>query len=148
MLRFLQSIYPWVVLDLGRLSPLTAGLLPDVTDLILTTTFDLASVRDTRQVVLRLAQMGFESRRVTLVVNNVPKTHCVAAREVSKVLGIPSSIVVPEGSTGLLDGKSGIRPQVARLVGQLAGLDDRPSTWQRLPFLAGLTGRNRQLKIA
>lgn len=148
VLRFLRSIYPWVVLDLGRLSPFTAGLLSDLTELVLTTTFDLASVRDTRQVVMRLAEMGFESRRVTLVVNKVPKTDCVAAREASKVLGIPSSIVVPEGSPGPLDGKSSIRPQIARLVSNLAGLDDKSSAAQRFPFLAGFFGKNRQLKIA
>jgi Flp pilus assembly CpaE family ATPase len=148
VLHFLRSIYPWVVLDLGRLSAFTAGLLSDLTDLLLVTTFDLASVRDTRQVVLRLAEMGFESRRVTLVVNKVPKMDCVAALEVSKVLGIPSSIVVPEGSTGLLDAKSGIRPPMARLASMLAGVEDRPSAWQRFPFLAGLAGKNRQLKIA
>jgi len=148
VLHFLRSIYPWVVLDLGRLSAFTAGLLSDLTDLLLVTTFDLASVRDTRQVVLRLAEMGFESRRVTLVVNKVPKMDCVAALEVSKVLGIPSSIVVPEGSTGLLDAKSGIRPPMARLASMLTGVEDRPSAWQRFPFLAGLAGKNRQLKIA
>jgi len=148
VLRFLRSVYPWVVLDLGRLSPFTASLLSDLTDLLLVTTFDLAAVRDTRQVVNRLAEMGFESRRVTLIVNQVPKMDCVAALEVSKMLGIQSSIIVPEGPAGLLDGKSAIRPQMARLAAKLAGLEEKPPAWKYLPFLSGLYTRTRQLKTA
>ncbi len=148
VLRFLRTIYPWVVLDLGRLSPFTAGLLSDLTDLLLVTAFDVAAVRDTRRVVQRLAEMGFESRRVTLVVNGVPKLDCVAAREVSKMLGIPGSLIVPEASAGLLDARNGIRPHMARLAASLAGVEQPPSAWKRLPFLAGLAGRTRQLKTA
>ena len=148
VLRFLRSFYPWVVLDIGRLSPFAASLLSDLTDLLLVTTFDLAAVRDTRQVVCRLAEMGFESRRVTLVVNQVPKMDCVAALEVSKVLGIQSSIVVPEGPAGLLDAKSVMRPQVARWAAKMAGVEEKAPAWRYFPFLAGLSTRNRQLKTA
>jgi len=148
VLRFLRSLYPWVVLDLGRLSPFTASLLSDLTDLLVITTFDLAAVRDTRQVVHRLAEMGFESRKVTLVVNKVPKMDCLAAMEVAKVLGIQSSVILPEGATSLFDTKSGIRPQVARLAARLAGLEDKAPVWKYFPFLAGLSAKNRQLKTA
>lgn len=148
VLRFLRSFYPWVVLDLGRLSPFTASLLSDLTDLLLVTTFDLAAVRDTRQVVHRLAEMGFESRRVTLVVNQVPRMDCVAAQEVAKALGIQSSIIVPEGPAGLLDGKNVIRPQVARWAAKLSGVERKPPTWKYFPFLSGLYTKNRQLKTA
>jgi Flp pilus assembly CpaE family ATPase len=148
VLRFLRSVYPWIVLDLGRLSPFTASLLSDLTDLLLITTFDLAAVRDTRQVVNRLAEMGFESRRVTLIVNQVPRMDCTEALEVAKMLGIQSSIIVPEGPAGLFDGKSGIRPQITRLAAMLAGLEEKPPAWKYFPFLAGLYGKNRQLKTA
>lgn len=148
VLRFLRSLYPWVVLDLGRLSPFTASLLSDLTDLLLVTTYDLAAIRETRQVVHRLAEMGFESRRVTLVVNKVPKMDCVAALEVSKVLGIQGSVIVPEGTTGVFDAKSGIHPQLARLATNLAGLEEKPAAWKYFSFLAALYGRNRQLKTA
>jgi Flp pilus assembly CpaE family ATPase len=148
VLRFLRTIYPWIVLDLGRLSPLSANVLSDLTDLLLVTTYDLAAVRDTRQVVHRLAEMGFESRRVTLVVNQVPKMDCVAALEVSKVLGIQSTIIVPEGSAGLFESKSVMRPQLARLATRLAGVEEKPAKWKYLPFLAGLSGKHRQLKTA
>jgi len=148
VLSFLRSLYPWMVLDLGRLGPFPASLLSDLTDLLLVTTFDLPSVSETRRVVQRLAELGFESRRVTLIVNRVPKMDCVAAREVSKVLGIPASIILPESSTELLDGKSGVRSHVARLAANLAGLAEKPPAWRRFGLLAGLSGKNRQLKIA
>ena len=148
VLRFLRTIYPWVVLDLGRLNPFTAGLLSDLTDLLLTATYDIAAVRDARQVVELLAEMGYESRHVTLVVNEVPKTDCVAALEVAKVLGIPRTLVVPDANAAVLDSKNGVRPHVARLVRKLAGLEEPPPSWKRLPFLAGLSARTRQLKTA
>ncbi len=148
VLRFLRSIYPWIVLDLGRLNPFTAGLLSDLTDLLLVTTFDLAAVRDTRNVVNRLAEMGFESRRVTVVVNEVPKLDTTAALEVSRALGIPSTMIVPEGETGLLDAKNVVRPHTARLAARLAGLEQKPAPWRYFPFLSGLYARNRQLKTA
>lgn len=148
VLRFLRSLYPWIVLDLGRLSPFSASLLSDLTDLLLVTTFDLPAISETRQVVQRLAEIGFESRRVTLVVNKVPKLDCVAALEAPKVLGIPSSLIVPESSAELFDGKSSIRPYLARMAGKLAGLEEKAPAWKPLAFLQGLAGRNRQLKIA
>ena len=148
VLSFLRSLYPWMVLDLGRLGPFPASLLSDLTDLLLVTTFDLPSVSETRRVVQRLAELGFESTRVTLIVNRVPKMDCVAAREVSKVLGIPASIILPESSTELLDAKSGVRPHVARLAASLAGLVEKPPAWKRFGLLAGLSGKHRPLKIA
>ncbi len=148
VLRFLRTIYPWLVLDLGALNESSASYLSDLTDLLLVTTFDLASVRDTRHAVHQLAEMGFESRRVTLVVNQVPKIDCLAAQEVSKILGIQSSIVVPVGSIGLLDGGNVLRPQVTRLAAKLAGIEVKPVPWKYFPFLSGLYPRTRQLKTA
>lgn len=148
VVRFLRTIYSWVVLDLGRLNPFSAGLLSDLTDLLLVSTFDLAAVRDCRQVVQRLAELGFASRDVHLVVNQVPKLDCVAAREVPKVLGIPNSTVVPESSPNLLDGKNGVRPYMARLAGRLAGIEEPPPVWRRLPFFTGFSARDRQFKTA
>jgi len=147
-LSFLRTLYPWMVLDLGRLGPFSASLLSELTNLLLVTTFDLPSVSETHRVVRRLAELGFESTRVTLIVNKVPKPDCVAAREVSKVLGIPTSIILPECSTGLLDGKSGMRPYAARLAARLAGLAEKPPAGKRFAFLAGLSGWKRQQKIA
>ncbi|MGA2130712.1 MAG: response regulator [Bryobacteraceae bacterium] len=148
VLRFLRTIYPWLVVDLGRLSPFTASLLSNVTDLLLMTTFDLAAARDCGQVVMRLAELGFESRHVTLVVNEVPKIDCVAAREVSKTLGIPNSIIVPEGSTGLFDSKNSVRAHIARLAARLAGIQEPAASWKRWPFLSAISTRSRQLKTA
>jgi pilus assembly protein CpaE len=148
VLRFVRSLYPWIVIDLGRLSPFSAGLLAELTDLLLVTTFDLASVTETRRAVDSLAEMGFESRLVTLVVNRVPKSDGVAAREVSKMLGIPASFMLPEGSAGLRDSKSSVRSQVARLAANLAGLTQDPPAWKRFLFPAASSAKNRQLKIA
>jgi len=148
VIRFLRSIYPWIVLDLGRLSPLTASLLSDLTELLLVTEYEVAAVRETRQVVDRLAEMAFESRQVTLVVNKVPKMDCVAALEISKALGIPFSTIIPEGAADLSDTKSAIRPPLSRLAARVAGLEEKPSAWRYFPFLAGLNSRYRQLKTA
>ncbi len=148
VIRFLRTVYPWVVLDLGRLSPFSADLLSDLSDLLLTTTFEMAAVRDCRRVVNRLAGLGFESRQVTLVVNQVPKLDCAAAREISKVLGIPHAVIVPQGSAGLLDSKNTVRLPVARLASRLAGIEPVAApVWKWLPFLGSYT-RNRQLKTA
>jgi hypothetical protein len=119
-----------------------------LTDLLLVTTFDLASVTDTQCVVQRLAEIGFESRRVTLIVNKVPKMDRVAAREVSKVLGIPNCVIVPASSSEGLDGKVGVRQHLVSLAASFVGIEEKVPAWKRLPFLAGLTGRTRELKTA
>jgi Flp pilus assembly CpaE family ATPase len=148
VLRFLRSQYPWIVLDLGRLNQFSTSLLSDLTDLLLVTTFDLATVSETQRVVQRLAEIGFESRRVTLIVNKVPKIDRVAAREVSKVLGIPNSVIVPASSSEGLDGKVGVRQHLVSLAANFVGIEEKLPAWKRLSFLAGLTGRNRELKTA
>ncbi|MFN7996708.1 MAG: response regulator [Bryobacteraceae bacterium] len=148
VLRFWRSLYPWTVLDLGRLNSFSAGLLTDITDLLLVTALDVAAVTEARRVVDRLAELGYESRRVTLIVNKVPKLDWSAAREVAKILGIPASAIIPEGSTDLSDSRNGMRSHFGPLITSLAGLREDRAPWKRFPFLPGFFGRNRQLKIA
>jgi len=147
VLRFLRSIYPWIVLDLGRLTPLCAGLLSELSDLLLITSFDLAAMSETRRAVDRLAELAFASRRVTLIVNKVDKQDCSSAREVPKILGIPGSVIVPAGSAELLEAHGPMRSQMMRLAADMAGIE-RPAARGIFPLLPWFSTKSRQLKIA
>jgi len=97
---------------------------------------------------IRYVLRFLRSQRVTLIVNKVPKMDRVAAREVSKVLGIPNSVIVPASSSEGLDGKVGVRQHLVSLAATFVGVEEKVPAWKRLPFLAGLTGKTRELKTA
>ena len=134
--EFARPMYPWIVMDLGRLNPLAVSLLPDLSDLFLIATLDVAALFAVKQVVARLAEAGLNRTRLHLIVNQTRKHYGVSSTEAGKMLGLPIHAVLPECGSELseaytdgklLNAKSDLRRQIGRLAERAAGLEAKKS---------------------
>jgi len=134
--EFARPMYPWIVMDLGRLNPLAVSLLPDLSDLFLIATLEVAVLYEVKQVVPRLADAGLNRTRLHLIVNQTPKHSDLSPTEAGKMLGVPIHAVLPECGSELseayakgqlLNAKTEFRRQIGRLAERVAGLEAKKS---------------------
>jgi len=101
MLSFARSHYDWVVLDLGRgMGQLASVLLPELSEIYLITTPEIAPLQMTKNI-LRLLENAGGMDRVRLVLNRIPRTGSVTRKEVETVLGVPVFLGLPNDYTAL-----------------------------------------------
>jgi len=133
---FTRSIYPWIVLDLGRLNPLAASLLPQLSDLFLTATLEVPVLYEVKRMVSRLTDAGVDSHRVHLIINQTPKHPDISPAEIGEMVGIPVYGDLPEcrsefseaySSGKMLNANSNLRRQIGRLAERVAGIEAKKS---------------------
>ncbi len=126
-----RSMYKWIVLDLGRLNPFAAGLVPDLDELFLTTTLEVPALYELKRLVSRLTDAGVDRSRLRLILNQTPKHPDISPMEVGNMVGLPVYAVLPEcrselseayTSGKLLNVKSNFCRQIGQLVARVAGL--------------------------
>ncbi|HEY1207349.1 MAG: response regulator [Bryobacteraceae bacterium] len=134
--EFARSIYPWTVMDLGRLNPLALSLVPGLSDLFLAATLEVAALYEVKRVVSRLTDVGVIRGRMHLIVNQTPKHPDVSPMEAGKMVDLPVDAVLPEcgselseayTSGKLLNAKSNFREHIGRLAEKVAGLEAKKS---------------------
>ena len=96
VLSFVRTQYDWVVLDLGRgLSPSAVAALDEIDDLYIVATLEVPALHQTKTMVQRLLDSGFQPSRLHLVLNRAPKRYEVTMEELEAMLGTPVYAVVP-----------------------------------------------------
>jgi Flp pilus assembly CpaE family ATPase len=134
--EFARPMYPWIVMDLGRLNPLAVSLLPDLSDLFLIATLEVAVLYEVKQLVSRLADAGLNRTRLHLIVNQTLKHSDLSPTEAGKMLGVPIHAALPECGSELseayakgqlLNAKTEFRRQIGRLAERVAGLEAKKS---------------------
>jgi Flp pilus assembly CpaE family ATPase len=73
VLRFARSLYPWAVVDLGRLTAVAAAVLTEIDRLLLVSTSDLMSAHDAGRVAESLTGDGIEPGRLSLIHNHASR---------------------------------------------------------------------------
>ncbi len=134
--EFAQSIYQWVVIDLGRLNPFAAALAPGLSDLFLIATLEVANLYEVKRLVSRLTEAGLNRSRMHLIVNQTPKNPDISPEELGKMVGLAVYAVLPEcrselweaySGGRLLNANSNFRGQIGRLAEKVAGLEAKKS---------------------
>ncbi len=64
-----RSMYKWIVLDLGRLNPFSASLVPDLCELFLTAIVEVPALYELKRMVSRLLDAGVDRSRLRLILN-------------------------------------------------------------------------------
>ncbi len=127
---FTRSIYQWIVMDLGRLNPFAASLVPDVSDLLLIATLEVANLYEVKRLVWRLEEAGLNRSRMHLIVNQAPADPDISPAELGKMVGLPVDMVLPEcrselreacTSGKLLNANANLRWQLGHLAERIAG---------------------------
>ena len=149
-LRFARALYDWIIVDLGRLDPLSARVIPDLDRLVLVTATDLIAVHACACVVDALRELDFPAERMTLVQNQTSKWSG-GSNVLSAVVHLPVSVHLPWSETELtaactkgrlLDHATDFGMQIQSFVRSLTGAAPEPEpksvfSLRRLPFLAG-----------
>ena len=134
---FTRSIYPWIVMDLGRLNPLAMSMVPGLSDLFLIATLEVAVLYEVKRVVSRLAEAGLNRSRMHLIVNQTFRASDISPVELGKMVGLPVDAFLPECRSEMLEastsGKllsvdSNFRRQIGRLAENVAGIDPTQAT--------------------
>ncbi|HXN48072.1 MAG TPA: response regulator [Bryobacteraceae bacterium] len=133
---FSRSIYPWIIIDLGRMNPLAVSLVPGLSDVFLIATLEVAVLYEVKRVVSRLTDIGGNRDRLHLIVNQTPKHPEISPGEAGKMVSLSVDAILPECGSDLseaytdgklLNAKSDLRRQLGRLAEKVAGLEAKKS---------------------
>ena len=147
VLRFIRSLYQWIVIDLGRLSPFSARLAEEMEQLFLVSAFDVVSLNEAKWTATRLGEAAFDRGRLALLLNQVPGRPCLTGQEIEKIVGVPVADMLPECSRDFKPAMAAGKPlgesrvfqeHVARLAARIAGLEEQTTEKKRLSFLTGV----------
>jgi Flp pilus assembly CpaE family ATPase len=141
VLERIKPFYEWIVLDLGRLTATSMGVLEGVDEVLVVTTTAVPSIYGAILVVNALKGGGFEEKQLSLIVNQSGKKKPLSEKEMDQLFGIQIAAwlsAVPDEmeeacqQKGLPGVNSVFRKQVATLARQVAGLPapaSKKSAW-------------------
>jgi pilus assembly protein CpaE len=131
VLAMVRKLYRWVVVDLGRPSEFSVGLLDRVSELLLVTTTSVPALFQANRTVAALRKVGFTDERLRMIVNQTSRTQEFSGNELDQLFGLPVYAKLPGAGQELHDAcvqktllgkKSDFRMQVATLARRVAGL--------------------------
>jgi len=138
VLRFARTLYDFIVVDLGRLGPLSLGLIEDMTEICVVSTSGLPEMYEATRVLKRLGELGLtSSNRLKLVFNRVPKGSPLTAEDIANAMGTPVFATLTDCAGELedafaagrfLDERLPLRKQVAQLAARILGVEERASS--------------------
>jgi pilus assembly protein CpaE len=99
VIRFAAKVFDYVVVDTpGTFTRTVAGSIEVASQVLLVTTVDIASVKDTTFVLDVLEREGFPQDRVQITVNHANGSNRISAEEVGRVLQKEIRWVIPHDS--------------------------------------------------
>jgi Flp pilus assembly CpaE family ATPase len=147
VLRFVRSLYKWIVVDLGRLNPFSARLAEEVSSLYLVSTCDILGLSEAKSAINKLFQTGFDRDSLALILNQAPARAGFSRQELEKLLGVPVKAMLPEChqdfADHLLDGERlgqsrKFQKHVVQLAASIGGVEKEAQTQKtRFSFLPG-----------
>jgi len=134
VLTFTQPLYPWSVLDLGRLDQKSLALLAAVSDVFVVTTTAIPALYNAKRIIETLEAEAIETDRIRLIVNHVGEAQPISRGELNNMFGVPIYATIPNDGKELysagvqkrLPGKnSNIRQAIAGLARKLTGVPEQ-----------------------
>jgi len=96
-----RSYYRWIVVDLGRLTTLSLGLMDRITELFLVTTTSLSALYEARRAVAALMGRASKTTGFRLVVIQDRNPGGFNGAELSRMLGVQVYARLPEAGKEL-----------------------------------------------
>jgi Flp pilus assembly CpaE family ATPase len=136
LLTRIRPMYDWMVLDLGRLNGISAGVLAILNQVFVVTTIGIPALYEARRVIDALAKADVQGDRLRIIVNEIEETHSLSGKQLKQIFGTQVFASLPRDSEELhnscvlrnLPGEnSHIRQEIAVLARQIAGLPEKRS---------------------
>jgi pilus assembly protein CpaE len=89
VIELVRKLYRWVVVDLGRPSGLSLGLLDQLSEVLLVTTTDVPALYEARRAVDGLRRAGVAGDRIKMIVNPFSAKQELGAAELDRLFGVP-----------------------------------------------------------
>jgi Flp pilus assembly CpaE family ATPase len=135
VLRFAKALYAYIVVDLGRLNPVSLNLLEEINEVYVIATDGLPEMYEAGRVLRKLGDLGFANSQVRLVFNRISKSAVVSGADIEKALGHPVFWKLGDYSREMenaysegrfLDEGLTLRKQVAQWVAKTLGVEPKP----------------------
>ena len=136
LLGLLYPVYPWMVLDFGRMNATVLPMLDKVDALIVVTTLGVCALHQSKRLLAALANAHLEKTHIHLVLNHLLHHSHLSQQELTIALGMPIAASLPADVEALDTASrnrtlpaadSGFRQQVAHLARSVAGLPEAES---------------------
>ena len=147
VIRLVRSFYRYIVVDLGRLSPLSVRAGEECGMLYLVSTCELLGLNEAKCATQSLTEAGIDPGRFATVFNQVPKRQSFSVPDLERVVGVRVAAMLPEArqdfADSTLDGKRlgegrGFQKQIQELAAVISGVERRPlDAGPRFRFLRG-----------
>jgi pilus assembly protein CpaE len=107
VLNFSRANYDWIVVDLGRnLSLTTMSTLEQIDELFIVTTLEVPALHQTKLVVQKLLESGYQRKQIHLLLNRTPDRFDVTIQELEAMLDASVYSVIPNLYVALNDSYS------------------------------------------
>jgi Flp pilus assembly CpaE family ATPase len=133
LLRFTRSLYGSVVIDLGRMGPLSMSLLDGMKQVYVVSSGGILELYEAGRVLRRLVEMGL-GEQSRLILNRISKNTFDPTQGLEKALGHPSFWTFPECSRELfeahstgqfMNGETALQRQMALMVARSLGVETK-----------------------
>lgn len=130
LLRFAQTRYSWIVIDMGRFNELSINLVGELSQLLLVSTGDVPSLYEAKRILQKLSELGSPLGQIKLIVNRAAPSD-MDCEELERTFGMPISAFCPEArrelheaySEGqLLPADSSLCKQIASIARDVTGI--------------------------
>jgi len=138
ILAFTRTIYPWSVLDLGRLSHPSLRLLDRESEVLLVTASTIPALYTAKRTIEALRVSGIDDDRIRLIVNHTAEKQMLTGDTLNQMFGVPVYATIPSDALELHQAcvqkrlpaaSSAFRKAVASLARKVTGLPEhRKST--------------------
>lgn len=138
VLRFARTLYPWIIVDLGRSSEFAANVAAEMDEILLVSTPEIVSLQAARKVHESLRESGLTSDRLHLLQNRTLRLP-EGSNMIEEIVGLPVYNTIPESPRDLGEAylrgtlaapSSAFGSAVHTLVNQITGLkDSSPPSW-------------------
>ena len=134
VLAFVRTLYPWSVLDLGRLSHQSLGLLGPESEVLLVTASNIPALYTAKRTIETLRVSGTDSDHVRLIVNHTAEKQMLSGDTLNQMFGVPVYATIPSDALELhqacvqkrLPGpNSSLRKAIAGLARKITGLPEQ-----------------------
>jgi Flp pilus assembly CpaE family ATPase len=149
VLHFVRTLYRFVVIDCGRLSPLAAGVARDADNAYIVGTPDVLGLHEARWTAQALLDAGFTGSGISVILNRVPTFASFSASELEKIIGLRVANMLPDCGKDFgdpsINGKRlgenrALQKHVSQIAAEIAGVECVNND-EETPLLRRLFGR-------